>query len=76
MSVTRPPTIHVVLMDGTFASLADGRRSSIGRIHRLLTGQLGALPPGRIRVHYGMGQQWTRWRTLPDLVMGRILETR
>lgn len=72
----RPPTTHVVLMDGTFASLADGRRSSIGRIHRLLTGQLGAMPPGRIRIHYGMGQQWARWRTLPDLIMGRILESR
>ncbi|CAM3496408.1 DUF2235 domain-containing protein [Paracoccus nototheniae] len=75
MSILRPPTTHVVLMDGTFASLADGRRSSIGRIHRLLGGQLGPMPPGRIRIHYGMGQQWTRWRTLPDLVMGRILET-
>lgn len=76
MTAIRPATTHVVLMDGTFASLADGRRSSIGRIHRLLTGQLGKMPAGRIRIHYGMGQQWTRWRTLPDLAMGRILETR
>ncbi|MCG6110704.1 MAG: DUF2235 domain-containing protein [Paracoccus sp.] len=76
MSTIRPPITHVVLMDGTFASLADGRRSSIGRIYRLLSGQLGPMPPGRLRLHYGMGQQWTRWRTLPDLAMGRILETR
>lgn len=72
-----PPMIHVVLMDGTFASLADGRRSSVGRIHRLLTGQIGLpAPPGRLRIHYGMGQQWNRWRTLPELAAGRILEAR
>jgi hypothetical protein len=77
MSDPRPPTIHVVLMDGTFASLADGRRSSIGRIHRLLAGQLGLPPPpGRMRLHYGMGQQWNRWRTLPELASGRALELR
>ncbi|MFN3274397.1 MAG: DUF2235 domain-containing protein [Paracoccus sp. (in: a-proteobacteria)] len=72
-----PVTHHVVLMDGTFASLADGRRSSIGRIHRLLTGRHGLPPPpGRLRIHYGMGQQWNRWRTLPELAAGRILEAR
>lgn len=77
MSQPRPPIIHVVLMDGTFASLADGRRSSIGRIHRLLAGQFGLpWPPGRLRLHYGMGQQWNRWRTLPDLASGRALEMR
>ena len=77
MTSIRPPTTHIVLMDGTFASLDDGRRSSIGRIHRLLTGQL-SLPPtdARHRIHYGIGQQWNRWRTLPELVMGVTLETR
>ncbi len=71
------PTTHLVLMDGTFASLLDGQRSSIGRIHRLVTGQLGLPPaPGRLRIHYGMGQQWNRWRTLPELAAGRILEAR
>nr|WP_111299941.1 DUF2235 domain-containing protein [Paracoccus saliphilus] len=76
MTAIRPPTTHVVLMDGTFASLADGRRSSIGRIYRLLSGRLGPIPKVRMRVHYGMGQQWNRWQTLPDLAMGRILELR
>jgi uncharacterized protein (DUF2235 family) len=74
MSRIRPPTIHVVLLDGTFAALTEGRRSSIGRIHRLLAGQPSAM--GRIRIHYGMGQQWNRWRTLPELAMGGILEAR
>ncbi|MDN5568231.1 MAG: DUF2235 domain-containing protein, partial [Paracoccus sp. (in: a-proteobacteria)] len=77
MNTIRPATTHVVLMDGTFASLQEGRRSSIGRIHRLLTGQLG-LPPngGRLRIHYAMGQQWNHWRTLHELAMGVTLESR
>ncbi|MCT4334236.1 DUF2235 domain-containing protein [Paracoccus sp. YLB-12] len=86
MSTIRPKTIHVVLMDGTFASLADGRRSSIGRIHRLLRDVARQAPVGtqegggttrpRLRLHYGMGQQWNRWRTVPELLMGRTLERR
>lgn len=68
----------MVLMDGTFASLADGKLSSIGHIHQFLSGENGPLPqPGpRLRLHYGMGQQWNRWRTLPELAMGRSLEHR
>ncbi|HIC66292.1 MAG: DUF2235 domain-containing protein [Paracoccus sp. (in: a-proteobacteria)] len=76
MVTIRPVQIHVVLMDGTFASLDDGRRSSIGRIHRLLTGLFGPLPGPRPRIHYGLGQQWNRWRTLPELAMGRAMEAR
>lgn len=65
-------------MDGTFASLAEGRRSSIGRIHSLLTRQARSMPTDgpRLRLYYGMGQQWNRWRTLPELAMGRVLERR
>lgn len=71
----RPPLTHVVLMDGTFASLTEGRRSSIGRIHAALCGHLGPLPAGRhLRLWYSEGQQWNRWRTLPDIMMGRGLE--
>ncbi|MCF3973177.1 DUF2235 domain-containing protein [Paracoccus salsus] len=78
MLQNRPITIHVVLMDGTFASLAEGRRSSIGRIHALLSGAMGELPSPRprLRLHYGMGQQWNKLRTLPELAMGRALERR
>ncbi|WP_372800808.1 DUF2235 domain-containing protein [Paracoccus seriniphilus] len=78
MNGNRPTTYHVVLMDGTFASLAEGRRSSIGRIHSLLSGKEGlpTLPAGQIRLYYGVGQQWNRWQTLPDLAMGRVLERR
>lgn len=74
MDQIRAPAIHVVLIDGTFASLADGQRSSIGRLYRLLRSQMGSLGGARFRLHYGLGQQWTRWHTLPDLAMGRALE--
>ncbi|MBK4216527.1 DUF2235 domain-containing protein [Paracoccus caeni] len=74
MDQIRTPNIHVVLIDGTFASLADGQRSSIGRIYRLLRAQVGSLRGARLRFHYGLGQQWNRWHTLTDLAMGRTLE--
>lgn len=70
----RPPTIHVILIDGTFASLTEGHRSSIGRIYRLLRGETPALTGSRIRLHYGLGQQWNRWTTVPELMLGRALE--
>lgn len=72
----RPTLIHVVLFDGTLASLADGRRSSIGRIHRLLRGYLGPQSQPRLRLFYASGQQWDRWRNLPELMMGRAIEGR
>ncbi|MDO5613778.1 MAG: DUF2235 domain-containing protein [Paracoccus sp. (in: a-proteobacteria)] len=74
MDRIRAPLTHVVLMDGTFASLAEGRRSSIGQIRQLLRGAYGAVPGGRLRLHYTAGQQWNRWRTLGDIAMGRGLE--
>ncbi|WP_240200140.1 MULTISPECIES: DUF2235 domain-containing protein [Paracoccus] len=60
-------------MDGTFASLTEGRRSSIARIYALLSGEYGARP-APVRVHYAPGQQWEAWRTLPELAMGSTLE--
>ncbi|REF69886.1 DUF2235 domain-containing protein [Paracoccus versutus] len=73
MESSRPPICQVVLMDGTFASLTEGRRSSIARIHALLSGECGALP-APLGVHYAPGQQWDAWRTLPELAMGSALE--
>lgn len=73
MESSRPPLCHVVLMDGTFASLTQGRRSSIARIHAMLSGERGLLP-APVRIHYAPGQQWEAWRTLPELTMGATLE--
>lgn len=76
MSAIRPQITHVILIDGTFASLAEGQRSSVGRIHRLLTGDYGPLNGDRVRVFYAQGQQWNRWRTLPEVAMGHGLTLR
>ena len=73
MESSRPPLSHIVLMDGTFASLTEGHRSSIARIHAMLTGHMGSLPASA-RLHYAPGQQWDAWRTLPELTMGAALE--
>lgn len=67
------PLAQVVLMDGTFASLTEGRGSSIARIHALLSGAMGPLP-GPVWLHYQPGQQWAAWRTLPELVTGASLD--
>lgn len=78
MESPRPPIAHVVLIDGTLATLTQSNRSSLSLIYELLTGpHLHALPaahPPQIRVHYAPGEQWERWRKLPDLAMGRTLE--
>ncbi|MFV0385410.1 DUF2235 domain-containing protein [Paracoccus sp. (in: a-proteobacteria)] len=84
MSQIRLSRTHVILIDGTFASLAEGRRSSIGRIHALLrdrsasqsASQSAGHDGGPLRIHYAAGQQWDRWRTLPELAMGHSLSRR
>lgn len=73
MESTPPPVCQVVLLDGTFASLTQGQRSSIARIHALLSGQFGQTP-APVRLFYTPGQQWEAWRTLPHLAMGIGLE--
>lgn len=64
--MNRPSVTHVVLVDGTFASLMEGRSSNIGQIYRLLRPQRGA----GFRVRYAAGQQWEAWRGLLGLMMG------
>ncbi|RNF35211.1 DUF2235 domain-containing protein [Paracoccus methylarcula] len=76
MRTIRSNLIHVILIDGTFASLDDGKRSSIGRVHALLRGRYGPLKHGRLRIHYASGQQWNSWRTVPELMMGQGLSMR
>lgn len=60
-------------MDGTFASLTEGKGSSIARIHAMLSGELGPTP-APVQIHYAPGQQWAAWRTLPQLVSGHSLD--
>ncbi|MFT4012487.1 MAG: DUF2235 domain-containing protein [Paracoccus sp. (in: a-proteobacteria)] len=54
-------------MDGTFASLTEGRGTSIARIHAMLA-------QGPVRLHYAEGQQWAAWRTVPELISGAMLD--
>jgi len=61
------------MIDGTFASLTQGQRSSIARIYAMLSGERGRLP-APVQIHYAPGQQWEAWRTLPKLAMGSTLE--
>lgn len=55
----RGPVDHVILLDGTFSSLEEGRCSNVGQIFRLLTegGQRA-----RRNVYYEPGLQWEGWR--------------
>ncbi|RJE85744.1 DUF2235 domain-containing protein [Paracoccus onubensis] len=76
MTLQRDNRILVVLIDGTFASLEDERRSSVGKIHGLLRGDHGPLDGVQLRLHYMRGQQWNSWRTIPDLIMGQGLTMR
>lgn len=76
MTMQHGNRILVVLIDGTFASLEDERRSSIGRIHSLLKGDYGPLNSPQLRVNYMLGQQWNSWRTIPELIMGQGLTVR
>ena len=64
--MNRSPVTHVVLIDGTFASLMEGRHSNIGQIYRLLRPLRGA----GLRVRYAAGQQWEAWGSLFGVVMG------
>lgn len=75
LTETRAPLPHVILIDGTFASLNPGRTSSVGQIYAALTGSWGK-PPQHMRVRYLPGMQWERWHTLPDLIVGAELENR
>lgn len=76
MTTIRDNLIHVILIDGTFASLDDGKRSSIGHVHALLRGKYGSFDRTRLRIHYASGQQWNSWRTVPELMMGQGLSMR
>ena len=64
---------HVILFDGTFATLDEGRDSNIGRIHALLARMV---PQTRMRLHYVAGQQWDAWGALPEIALCRALPSR
>ena len=70
--MNRPSVTHVVLLDGTFASLMEGRHSNIGQIYRLLRPMRGAA----MRVRYDAGQQWEAWGEIMGIAMGHGMGAR
>lgn len=62
----REPQIHVVILDGTMSSLADGMQTNAGQTYQLLK---RAVPP--VSLYYEAGVQLNRWRNAPDVMMGK-----
>lgn len=67
---TRPPTDHVILIDGTASSLSPGAETNIGLIWKILRESQGS---DRMLM-YQAGIQWQSWRDLGDVVNGRGLD--
>jgi uncharacterized protein (DUF2235 family) len=66
----RRPVAHVIILDGTMSSLAEGMETNAGRIYKLLC----ELPPReRGSLYYEAGIQWQSWRQTADVLQGRGL---
>jgi uncharacterized protein (DUF2235 family) len=63
---TRGNTIHVIILDGTMASLDVGNESHAGVTCKLVR-EMGAA----VSVYYSPGIQWSEWRQLGDVIIGR-----
>lgn len=67
--VVRGPVDHVIVLDGTLASLHPGRDSNAGRAFQLLH---EAVPGAHRRsLYYEPGMQWDHWRDTVDVLQGR-----
>ncbi|MCU0900910.1 MAG: DUF2235 domain-containing protein [Cypionkella sp.] len=59
---------HVVILDGTLSTLAEGRETNAGLAFRLLA---EPVPGQRRRVYYEPGLQWEGWRNIATVAQGR-----
>ena len=70
---SRPPhrvaVTHVIILDGTTASLLPGFESNAGRVYRLLSKERGV----HLNLYYEAGLQWQDWRSTLGIMMGRGL---
>ena len=66
--VQRGSVIHVIILDGTMSTLAQGQEGNAGLLYRLLT-ENGRKP--KMTVYYEHGLQWEGWRHGMDIVQGR-----
>lgn len=64
---SRQPTDHVILLDGTLATLDSGHESNVGLIYR----QLRAMPQStRMSLYYEAGVQWHMWSDTARVATG------
>ena len=66
----RAPIPHIVLMDGTLATLGGPRSSHIATILRLVR------KAGPVRVHYARGVHWGSWGGVRAVITGQGIEDR
>lgn len=59
---------HVVILDGTMSSLAEGRETNAGLTYKLLREVSGT---ANMTVYYEAGIQWQDWSSTWDIVTGR-----
>ncbi|PXW72693.1 uncharacterized protein (DUF2235 family) [Loktanella sp. PT4BL] len=64
----RGPAIHVVILDGTMSSLAEGCETNAGLTFKLLC-EVGRT--ANVTVHYEAGIQWRDWRSTWDVMTGK-----
>lgn len=66
--VVRGQVDHVIVLDGTLASLRPGHESNAGRAYALLRERV---PGNRRSLYYEPGIQWANWRDTLDVLLGR-----
>ncbi|MGJ8623975.1 MAG: DUF2235 domain-containing protein [Yoonia sp.] len=64
----RGPATHVVILDGTMSSLAEGRETNAGLAFKLLS---EVSRPQNITIHYEAGIQWRDWSSTVDVITGK-----
>lgn len=63
---TRGPTIHLIILDGTMSTLAEGDETNAGLTYKLMR-EMG----NEVSVYYEPGLQWSHWRRAGDVIFGR-----
>lgn len=64
----RGPALHVVILDGTMSSLADGYETNAGKTYKLLR---EAGHTANLTLHYEAGIQWRDWRETYTVMTGK-----
>lgn len=69
--VTRGQVDHVIVLDGTLASLHPGHESNAGRAYQLMR---ETVQGNRRSLYYEPGLQWQGWRDTLDVMQGRGID--